>query len=154
MQRAWTVFFAVLFCVFFTAVPVLLADQGSHPDLEAKIEHSRELIKLHERTVDNQIFTVKEEIKLARENLNMRLVAMNEIREQLREQSLLFARKDEVAGQISKLEQKMDMLLKLGTYREGSAAWSDHLLTVAIAAGITLIMQIYNRRNGPKARGR
>ena len=118
-----------------------------HSGIEARVEaHYKEVDlqiesichKMDERKeqVNIKFDAINKEITLAKEDMERRLAEMNQFRAQLTSQAATFATRHELKIEAEKLDLKLGPLLNSVTYRAGSKHWSDHIITVLIAAAI------------------
>uniref|UniRef100_A0A6M3J358 Uncharacterized protein n=2 Tax=viral metagenome TaxID=1070528 RepID=A0A6M3J358_9ZZZZ len=124
---------AALILIMLSA-PVAMADDSG----------LRELINEREKQMNLQIAAIRSELAVANKALEFRLAGMNEIRSQLSDQAATFLRKDEAKAQFEKLEMKVDMLQSAMAKREGSARWTDYMVTIAISAAVFLLLNLAN----------
>ena len=114
-----------------------------------------------EKQFQYQMHAHGEALKVAREELDRRLEAMNEFRAQLTSQAATFAPVKEVDLKIEKLEEKSQLTVrnaeekfrlvmqplldKVALYErnwlkeEGSIAWKNHIVTVLLALAIFIM---------------
>ena len=79
---------------------------------------------------------------MATRDMDRRLEDMNQFRAQLTNQANTFATRIELKAEAEKLDLKLAPLLSMSTYREGSMKWTDHILTVLIAAAVMLVFKL------------
>lgn len=83
--------------------------------VDSKFEDIKSLIRELERHVDNK-FTAKDQIiDRTEKSLNERLLQMNEFRQQITSERLLYVNRDQLEVAVKNLESKIDMLLKTFT---------------------------------------
>lgn len=101
--------------------------------LETKFEAQKELL--------NARFLANEHNKmLAKEDMERRLEDMNEFRSQLSTQANTFATRPELKAEAEKLDLKLAPLLRQASMHEGASHWSNHIITVMIAAAVMLFI--------------
>lgn len=107
------------------------------------LEALEERVSALEKQFNIQINGMRQEVVLAKQNLDHRLNSMNEIRNQLNAQAATFATK----ADIEKIELKVDLLKEASAKAEGSELWTRWFITAAIAV---LMAWIVNKGLGRK----
>jgi lipid II:glycine glycyltransferase (peptidoglycan interpeptide bridge formation enzyme) len=79
---------------------------------------------------------------MATRDMDRRLEDMNQFRAQLTHQANTFATRIELKAEAEKLDLKLAPLLSQQNFREGSMKWTDHILTVIIAAAVMLVFKL------------
>ena len=116
-------------------------------------------LELIEKHIQQQIVMAKEQVELAKADMDRRLETMNEFRTQLSQQAATFVSKTEVGLQFEKLENHVDVLARSNrdridllekVYIEKSAGkrWTDHIVTVLI--GMAVLVAIWIMQHGIK----
>ena len=106
--------------------------------LEARVEAHREI-------VDVKLAANDRDKQFAKEDMERRLKDMNEFRAQLTQQANMFATRAELKGEAEKLDLKLAPLLSASAVRQGATRWSDHIITVLIAAAVAFLFMILKR---------
>lgn len=89
-----------------------------------------------------RIEALNESISVAKREMDRRLEGMNEFRTQLTRQAGEFIGKTEFKLEIDKLEIRLKVLEECLATSKGSSKWSDHIITVIIAAGVVLLLRV------------
>ena len=122
------------------SLSALINEKESHVGGEVKklcllLEERKDLMNVR----FNQM---KEEVVLARSDMERRLEGMNEFRAQLTNQATLFATRAELKTEAEKLDLKLVPLLKSSLTREGSSRVIDYLVMAIIAGAIALLFRL------------
>jgi hypothetical protein len=113
-----------------------------HSGIEAELKKLCLLIEERKELANIRINQIREEVVLARTDMERRLDDMNEFRSQLTNQASTFATRHELKAEAEKLDLKLAPLLSQQNFREGSMKWTDHILTVIIAAAVMLVFKL------------
>ena len=108
-----------------------------HLPLIKEIKSIKLLINEREKQVNIRFDNIDKALVLARDQLDLRLESMNEIRAQLERQANTFISDDKFES----LSEKVNSIDKIVNMRQGSSKWSDHIVTVLI--GIAVVIIIY-----------
>ena len=111
----------------------------NHSGMEAELRKVCALLDERQKQADLRFTFMNESVRVAKEEMERRLEGMNEFRAQLESQAQTFIARPELRLEIEKLIGRILSLEKGTNYREGSKHWSDHIVTVLIAATVMFI---------------
>lgn len=114
-----------------------------HSGMEAELKKLCALMEEKQKQSDLRFEANREAIIQARGDMERRLESMNEFRAQLSDQAKTFVARPELKLEIERLIGRLLVLEKAVNYREGSKHWSDHIVTVLIAAGVMVVAHYF-----------
>jgi hypothetical protein len=100
------------------------------------------LLEERKELTNVRINQMKEEVVLARADMERRLEGMNEFRAQLTSQATLFATRAELKTEAEKLDLKLVPLVKASLTSEGASRWSDYLIMALISGAIVALAKL------------
>lgn len=123
--------------------------------LQSEVKHTRELLDIQIEGVDRDRRLAKEEMERRLEGMNglearsnARIVeaetrardTTNKAEKKLEDQAKEFMKTLEFRAEMKVIETKLSILSGLVSEKKGEKKWSDHILTVLIAAGVMLLI--------------
>jgi hypothetical protein len=104
-----------------------------------------EAIKAETEKADIRFQMIERSIKVAKEEMDRRLEAMNEFRAQLDRQSSTFVPRSEIEIVTTKNSDKIrDIEIEMGKTR-GATKWSDHIIQVIIGAAMVIAVWLITK---------
>ena len=117
-----------------------------HQAIEVMLDSICKKLEEKEKTANIKFEMIHESIEVAKQEMDRRLEAMNEIRRQLDTQAKTFVTKIETDLRFKEIEIKYSPLLQKADETKGSKRWEDHIIEVLVGAAV--LVGVYAMTHG------
>ena len=111
-----------------------------HVDVIAELKVLKVKVDANREISDVKFASNEKDKQFAKEDMERRLLDMNQFRTQLSNQANTFATRAELKTEAEKLDLKLAPLITNSSFRLGSTHWSNYILAALITAAIMLFV--------------